>query len=252
MARLFVTANSTNANNSNAVLKDYPFTVMGWFKCASNPATNGMEIFLIYNSGNSSLDNIGVSVQQTTAVLGGFVSTSGGSYHAVITGSSITAGAWHSFAYVGVSSTSRIIYLDGGSPATDTNGSTFGLSQNTTEIGAFITSACFDGSLAEICCWNAALTAGEVAAFNAGARAHQIRPASIVGYWPLDGLSSPEPDLSGSAHNMTLTGSPAQANGPPISVFTRRQPLSTISVASSFIPAWAVPSNKISSGGYAT
>ena len=35
-----------------------------------------------------------------------------------------------------------------------------------------------------------------------------------IGYWPLDGISSPEPDLSGNWHPGTLTGT-TYADDPP-------------------------------------
>ena len=56
-----------------------------------------------------------------------------------------------------------------------------------------------------------------------GARPNTIRPTALQGWWPLDGLKSPEPDLSGKATNGTLTGT-SLAPGPPVMQFTPRWP----------------------------
>jgi len=81
----------------------------------------------------------------------------------------------------------------------------------------------FGGSMAEVGIWNVVLTAGEILALAKGCRTASVRPASLVGYWPIWGLASPEPDMSGNANNGTLTGT-AKANGPPIDRFTWTNP----------------------------
>jgi hypothetical protein len=86
----------------------------------------------------------------------------------------------------------------------------------------------FNGRLADCGGWNVVLTAAEFAALANGARPYQIR--SDIGYWPLDGLQSPEPDLSGNANNGTLTGTTLVA-GPPMMMFTPRWPQSLIAAA---------------------
>ena len=82
----------------------------------------------------------------------------------------------------------------------------------------------WDGLIADVAVWSVILTAGEAAALRAGARPYNIRQAALTGYWPLDGLSSPEPDLSGFSNNGTLNSAPTLAAGPPIALFTPRAP----------------------------
>lgn len=79
------------------------------------------------------------------------------------------------------------------------------------------------GTQADFAFWNVILTAAEWAALGQGARPYQIRETALIGWWPLDGIQSPEPDLSGSAANGTLTGT-AKAFGPPLMQFTPRWP----------------------------
>lgn len=81
----------------------------------------------------------------------------------------------------------------------------------------------FYGNCADLGIWNTALTANEIASLAKGKRPHMVRPKSLVAYWPLDGLQSPEPDLSGNANNGTLTGT-AYANGPPVTLFAPKTP----------------------------
>jgi hypothetical protein len=105
-------------------------------------------------------------------------------------------------------------------------GISFGVGDN----GAGPRNAFFlNGRLAECAEWNLALSASEVAALAAGSRVYQIRPLSINGYWPLDGLASPEPDLSEFANNATATGT-SLAAGPPMNLFTPAVPAPSPSV----------------------
>jgi hypothetical protein len=79
------------------------------------------------------------------------------------------------------------------------------------------------GSIAEFAIWNGALlTQTEVSALAKGARPWTIRKGSLVGYWPLDGLASPEPDLSGNKGNGTVTGALPALIGPPLMMMTPR------------------------------
>lgn len=82
----------------------------------------------------------------------------------------------------------------------------------------------FAGRIADACVWNSALTNAEVAALAAGMRPYRIQRGNIIAYLPFDGVSSPEPDLSGFANNGTLTGTTNTA-GPPLTFFTPRMPI---------------------------
>lgn len=83
------------------------------------------------------------------------------------------------------------------------------------------------GSIAEFAYWSGVnLSSTEIAAIAAGCDTKKIRPNALLGgaglYLPLNGLQSPEPDLSGNALNGTLTGT-AFDLGPPIAAFSPRQ-----------------------------
>jgi hypothetical protein len=77
----------------------------------------------------------------------------------------------------------------------------------------------FNGRIGELFWYNTLLNADERAALAAKASPRRIRPSALVGYWPLWGASSPEPDLAGT-RAPTVTGTVAQGDhapvGPPI------------------------------------
>ncbi len=134
----------------------------------------------------------------------------------------VTTGVWY---HTGVSynGTNFVFYWNGvavgsGSNATTVSSAQYyiGSSGSGTEF--------FNGTLADIASWNVVLTAAEFAALALGARPGRIRRSSLNGWWPLDGLQSPEPDLSGNKFNGTLVTAVASNPGPPVMQFTPRWP----------------------------
>jgi hypothetical protein len=107
---------------------------------------------------------------------------------AVDTTTGFSANTWTHACGVFASSTSRTVYINGGSSATNTTNSS-GTGENrlfqgvTRAASAF--SNYFSGSLAEVGVWNAALTADEVLALARGISPSLIRPQSLNIYAPL-------------------------------------------------------------------
>jgi hypothetical protein len=89
-------------------------------------------------------------------------------------------------------------------------------------------SGSLNGKMADFTIWNVVLSALEITALANGARPYTIRPSALLCWLPLDGLASPEPDLSGNAKNGTITGTITLAFGPPFAPFTPRWPLGGI------------------------
>lgn len=95
--------------------------------------------------------------------------------------------------------------------------------------------ASFAGRVGECAVWPAVLTAAEIAALAQGTSPARIRPNSAL-YWPLYGVASPEPDLSGRGFNGTVTGT-ALANHPPVGPYGPSDDLSAyFGVASPPVP----------------
>jgi hypothetical protein len=134
----------------------------------------------------------------------------------------ITTGSW---AHIGVTyDQSTVKYYINGSASGSFSDSTGIPTRSITAIGeAPSVGEFFPGSIADAVGWSVILTAQEFSSLGKGIRPSQIRPKFSVVWLPLDGLKSPEPDLSGNANNGTLTGT-AAAFGPPLAPFTPRRP----------------------------
>jgi hypothetical protein len=146
----------------------------------------------------------------------------------------VTANTWHYFlaTFDGATVTG---YLDGASDASFA--ATFSGSASSNEIGRDGVGGGhnFGGLLADVAVWNVVLSQLEISALANGARPLAVRPKALVRYWPVGGLQSPEPDLSGNAQNGTLTGT-NPAFGPPFAPYTPRWPQFTqLPIAPSFI-----------------
>ena len=102
------------------------------------------------------------------------------------TTSGYSANTWHHACGVFTSTTSRAVYLDGGSSATGT-GTRSPETPTQIQIGIFAGDNIqyFDGRMAEVGIWNVALTADEIASLADGMTCDKVRPQSLVFYAPL-------------------------------------------------------------------
>ncbi len=134
----------------------------------------------------------------------------------------LTTGSWWHISFSCPTSGNTQIYVNGVSDGGGINGGNFA----TTSVRPFLmgfdpitAGRFFGGSIADLGVWNAALSAGEVQSLAQGYRPFQTRPKSLVGWWPFDGTSSPELDLSGNVLSGTLTGTSVSV-GPPVNPFS--------------------------------
>lgn len=149
-------------------------------------------------------------------------------------------------------SANPILYINGA--LANNTGNTSGITPSSltayigTDFGAAVVAFGWTGLIAETSLWGTILSAGEIAALGAGAKTRSVRPASQVGYWPLYGLASPEPDLSGNKNNGTLTGT-AYTNHPPIDLSTWTRPsIGTTVTAASVKPWWQYATQQVIGG----
>jgi hypothetical protein len=148
----------------------------------------------------------------------------------------INDGNWHHVAAVwsAVSSTApSFLYIDGVQAASGTPSATLGLLAGVTVLvggnNAFTNTvgqiSTFTGDVADFMHWTNALSASEIAGLAKGIRPHwKTQPNSLDLLLPLDGLVSPEPDLSGNTQTTTVTGTSRTAVGPPFGMSTRMAP----------------------------
>lgn len=249
MARSFNgTSQWLNANTSftfNAADLPYSYTLSAWF-LATGTAT-AYDVFNIGTAGTSAsdsnadqlrilLNNSGAGKMDAQARLNagsGMTATAGGTF---------SANTWnHGVAIFNGTSTPNVVtataYLNGAGKTSSGASNTSGLRNSGCAVGAliFANSTQFNylsGSVADAAIWNVQLTDAEVLALAKGARPWTIRPSALVAWFPLDGLASPEVDLSGKKNNQTLNGGPIlSSSGPPVMMFTPRWPQNIVGAA---------------------
>jgi len=182
--------------------------------------------FNIKGTGNASFDGI-VVYSNTTGMWwqppsGKILYEAGGG---VSTGTVTIAAnsGWHHVTLTWVSNVTFSSYIDGNLDFSTVVNATPLTSTTTLTLGNDTSTEWLNGYLADCAIWNAALNASEIAALQTGFRPSSIRPKSLQGYWPLDGIQTTEPDLSGLANNGTVTGA-VYTPGPPVTLLTPRRP----------------------------
>jgi hypothetical protein len=250
MARTGGTGNNFLTLGS-AVVSAAPLTMACWFNVANTTANHN----LMNITGASS--DFGIAASGATAgdPVMAFLTAAGSGSNAVTT-SGYTANAWHHACGVFASTTSRTAYLNGGNSATNTTSRT-PASLTRTNLKLYSTNGttgfeAANGSIAEAAIWSIDLSAAEVAALARGVSPLRIRPGSLVAYWPLFGVASPENNFEGGSLHMSIVGTVTQAAHAPVMPACGESidwiPYSV--AASGFIPAWASGSNVLIGGAF--
>lgn len=200
---------------AGGVVTAVPVTISGWANYNGTPGVFSAVAGLFTSTSAGNRNMIGVGIETTGAVYAR-TADSGGSQSAL--SSTVISGAgWNHFCGVFASSTSRAAYLNGAGKGTNTT-STVPSGINRTSIGASDGSSVIQnwpntGLIAEVAMWNVALTDAEVSSLATGVSPLQIRPGSLVAYWPLIGNTSPEINLVSTA-TQTIQGSLSAAAHP--------------------------------------
>ena len=205
MARAFVRASSQGLEHGAAVIGAYPLTLAAWVR--SDDATVGQSILGVFNA---TVDRwIRIELRGDIGGDPARIEAYDGVTNAnAATSSGYSANTWHHVCGVSASSTSRIVYLDGGNSGSDTTALLFP-AEDRTAIGKRLMFGgddfFFSGRIAEAAIWSAALDAAEVAALAKGFSPLLIRPTSLAAYWPLLGNDASELDRWKSRFDMTVT-----------------------------------------------
>ena len=128
----------------------------------------------------------------------------------------LSADTWYHLAMVRESSTSLKGYLNGVLEATNTTNAGTRTAPNKMGTGWWDGSAWSDlanGRLAHYMIFPRALTADEITA-----QMHRAKPITqdVHSWWPFWNTSDDETDYSGNGRNWTVSGTPADADGPPV------------------------------------
>jgi hypothetical protein len=180
MAFNFTSANSQYLTTASTPVSAYPITLACWFRSNLAASTCAVSINAV-----TTQSRINMFILNTGAVNLGVSST--GNAASATTTTTATANTWNHAVGVCASSTSRTVYLNGGGDATNTTSVDIsGFSQiavgarHAGSWGGF-----YNGDIAEVGIWNAALTAAEIASLSKGFTPDQIRPQNLVFYAPL-------------------------------------------------------------------
>lgn len=209
MARLVSTNNYLTVGDVAAVDLTGNMTLAAWFWPVSFP---GIGVVMGKDSGGEGgcqyiVGNNGSSVYFQ-------IGTAGSGNQFGVAGGTLSASAWNHIAAT-LSSVTLTTYANGSFGASANAGFT---PQNTAEplyIGRRSNGQYPNGYAAECAIWNVALSAAEIASLGKGFSPQMIRPQSLVGYWPLHGNASPEPDLR-NGNNGTISGSPTKNDHPRV------------------------------------
>lgn len=179
--------NGTNQylNVASAPVSAVPLTMACWFN--SDSITTAQAIL--------SLDNATTAFQGYRLLAAGtiagdpVIAGTGGAFPNAAADSSTgyTANTWNHAAGV-FTQPSVSVFLNGSANTVASNFSTYPI-VNRIDIGARLNSGAaglfFDGRIAEVGIWNAALTAAEIASLAKGITCDKIRPQNLVFYAPL-------------------------------------------------------------------
>jgi Concanavalin A-like lectin/glucanases superfamily len=210
VSRGFVSASTQHISAASAPNLPFPFTLSCWFYPTASTTTVPFAIR------NGASYYAGIFTIATSNHLRAQIDGGGGAAIAETT-VGFTLNTWNHACAVFAGGNSRTIYLNGGNKVLNIAGA---LAQvmNATDVGYYGggPSLYFDGKIAEAVIWSDALTDDEVLALARGMHHQRVHPGHVVLYWPLYGVSSPEPDLSTGGRTGTLTNTPLLADHAPI------------------------------------
>jgi hypothetical protein len=193
MAYSFTVANSQFLTTSSSPVSSMPLTMALWFRTPNATLSTARVLCELRAPTTYYVYRLAIAANATpiraTAI--GSANSANPNSAAVAT-AGISANTWSHAVGVFASSTSRTVYFNGGNSATDTVSITplnvsqicIGGGTNTIVAGppdGFF----FDGQIAEVGLWNAALTVAEVLSLSRGMSCNLVRPQSLMFHAPL-------------------------------------------------------------------
>jgi hypothetical protein len=219
MARHFLSASSQYLQNASfaAVVTPCTFAIWGY------GATLGVLDMAVSDNLTTAFNYFRLRINITTKAVSASFGQGSGASQSQGTPANLVQNAWNHGAAVFTDSTHIAAYINGvGTSGVVSTITTSAISYANIGLWPYNNVNNFSNLAtgAEAAIWNVALTANEIAALAKGIRPNRVRRASLVAYWPLWGLLSPEPDFSGNKYSLTVNNAPTQANHSPTEMFT--------------------------------
>jgi hypothetical protein len=203
-----------------------PFTFAAWAKVTDSTPSSRLTI-INRNSDDSSQSYYFLGLSTSGKVEAQIIDFNNHALTATST-STVSAGTWFHAAATFPNSGDVTVYLNGGS-SNSVSGRFDGFNSIVNfGIGIFphgVTRAePFEnsGAIAEVAMWGVILSNNELSMHAAGTPALYIQPQNLLGYWPLIGNRSVEPNLVGP-EIMTMSGTLTEAAHPPVSLIKRHR-----------------------------
>lgn len=174
--------NGTDYIQGTASLFTYPFTINFWFYPTISGIGN-IPMFVLHNTTDNQRHVIQINTSTTRLIYNAFTTA----IAQATAGANYTTNAWNMATAVGTSSTSRTIYVNGGSSATNTTSRAV-TTPTRWLAGANYTgsiSPAYEGRICEIGIWNVALGAADIASLYTGTKPPSIKPQNLKVYVPL-------------------------------------------------------------------
>lgn len=187
MAYSFTAASSQYLSSVLTSLSPYPLTISCWFN-SNNTTANQALVYVGPSTSTSRLFLFAAGAVAGDPVSFDAIGSGGGSAQTANSTSGYTANTWNHACGVATSSTLRTVYLNGGSSGTNITSVTPSAADRLTigsRLSTGVAGVFFDGDVAEVGIWNAALTATEIASLAKGMTCDKIRPQNLVFYAPL-------------------------------------------------------------------
>jgi len=195
MARSF-NGTTDQINCGSGVGNPAAISVASWFYCTGLTGNTYLGTVSRYDGTNFWT----LALHQSGTLLAQVVTTGG--LIQVTTTATYSLNVWTHFGFSYDSVNGLRVYINGVQDVT--TGTASGTASAVTAsvlLGDAFSIYPFLGYLYDAAIWNAALSAGDFSQLSRGGR-----PASTIGWWPLGGTASPEPDMSGFGNNGVLTG----------------------------------------------
>lgn len=196
----------------SAVISAHPFTVAGWMYLPSGGSSGDCLVFI----GDKDVTNNYWGLWADVSGNAAFTARNATEQHAVTT--MCPTAEWFHLCGICRGTADRSVYFNGGDRV-DNSVVQAPNNIDRVSIGRFMDSTpagTASGMIAHVVLWNVALPDDEVALIGAGRHPMAVHAANIVAYWNLDGDVDPEPDRTGKANNLTVSGSIKDALSPPI------------------------------------
>lgn len=162
--------------------------------------SNGLTAGPYYLAGNSVITNGHFNYYVQTTGAGGQVGLDPGTILPV-------TGIWYHVLMTYADASGIAAFVNGVSDGTAAgNGGTQLTTTQPQYIGRDTANSFFAGAIADVAIWNIVLASSQISQLATGVRPVQASPGGLIGWWPLGGTLSPEPDMSGNGNNGVLTG----------------------------------------------